>query len=176
MEKYWEQISAISAFSVVNEDTLYDLDCWVKFPSSSPDSARGNSYHGNDRNDSNKQIQSGEEQEGDMKERSDQDLDTPDGIDDADLHINGLEEGEAGWERRRCSAQRRYRRQHGAAAVCKWLKSVESKLTERCAEACDLAWYEVGETITYQGRSVAASLPPGTMEAAARSRARARRN
>lgn len=43
-------------------------------------------------------------------------------------------------------------------AIAAWLRSIGSRLTEKCAEVCDAAWHEMGETITYRGRSVTQGL------------------
>lgn len=54
----------------------------------------------------------------------------------------------------------------GAKTAVSWLQAVLAQLNDRCAEICDLAWHELGETITYRGRPLAAQLPNEAVEAA----------
>ncbi|CAM9761295.1 unnamed protein product, partial [Ectocarpus sp. 12 AP-2014] len=85
------------------------------------------------------------------------------------------ERDEESTEEAKRQAQRRRRlekeaRRKAAESLLAWLTSIESKLALKCAEVCDTAWYDLGETITYKGRPVAYTIPAAVMEAAIKRR------
>lgn len=156
-------MSADSVFSPSDEEGLYDLDCWLDFKF-----AAGPEVVGVDTTEDG------------LHDDKDVGVGTGGGSVDIDMGVGGIEgddtvedeeEGVAaeGKVSRGRLLEQEARRQE-AAGVAAWLRLVESRLVEKCASVCDVAWYELGETITYQGRPVAHSLPHGVMEAAMRRR------
>ncbi|CAN0081653.1 unnamed protein product, partial [Sphacelaria rigidula] len=148
-----EPISSTSAFSTSEEDELYELDCWLDFVAVARDPGQENSdergrSHVDDGEDEERRVEEGNANEvgacveslGGRGDRSGGD---------------GAECGGSRSDEEYVDCERKKGQQSNAAAtvdVAAWLTMIEFKLSERCAEACDLAWYEVGETITYQGR------------------------
>lgn len=168
METHGEPISATSAFSTAEEDGLYDLDCWIEFADATRDTAHGQEKPPND--GQNRDVHTAEHgekgAEGNVegeKHLVEEESARFYGVGgDGVEHKESRPDGDAGSER-----ERRRKGAAPAAPVVAWLTIIKFKLTEKCAETCDLAWYEVGETLTYQGRSVAAGLPPAVVDAAA---------
>lgn len=160
IEEDGEPMSADSVFSPSDEENLYDLDCWFDFSFAPAPKKIGvdpteDGEHGDDKcvgvSDGGRNV------EGEMRVG---------GIEGGDT-VGEEEDGVAaeGEVSRGRLLEQETRRQE-AAGVASWLRSIESRLVEKCASVCDVAWYELGEPITYQGRPVAHSLPHGVMEAA----------
>lgn len=151
---------APSVFSTSDEEGLYDLDCWVDFGTVTehvPNEDPANNACG------------GEEQDGIERGgggygcgSSDRDVDGGTGPEDDEEGYAAEGRGESQRGRLIKEASRRQE----AAAVISWLREIDSRLVETCAEVCDAAWYDLGETITYKGRPVVDSLPPSAMETA----------
>lgn len=175
IERNGEPMSAPWVFSAADEDALCELDCWVECSSSpsvvteselpqalgdrdKPVSryhrysawAGGDGFTDEDRRVVGRDVESVVEQFGGCLENN----------------IDAEERPEEDQEGGRREDEGARRRQLEALVVTEWLRSIEARLTERCAEACDLASYEVGETITYQGKSVAPGLPHAALEKA----------
>lgn len=145
---------ASEVFSVADKACLVDLDCWMDFP----DAAKGDNQCRSSLERSNNDQDPCESESRDSNEGQVMDA-TKDLFVGMGLHID-----EAG--RTDSVSDRRSEQLREEKAVLVWLESIEPKLTGKCAEACDMAWYELGETLTYQGKSIAADLPPEAMEAA----------
>lgn len=171
INKHGEPILAMSAFSAAEEDCLYDLDCWMEFASTVKDTA-----HRKDKRPSigkNKNILTAEYQEAGADRDAEEGKRHVDerNVDEEKAHFSGVSgDGVQRKENRTgvdaSTEDKRRREDTTPAPVITWLKMIKFKLTEKCADTCDSAWYEVGETITYQGRSVAAGLPPAVVEGA----------
>lgn len=155
-----EPMSAASVFSADEEGVLYDLDCWGNFSNVEGRIIRNAPKTCRDDEDDDRETENNVE--GD-EENSPQ----------SDSGGAGNGEGcaeEAKGETHRRSLLERETRRKTAEAVLAWLKSIESSLAEKCAEVCDAAWYDLGETITFKGRPVAYSIPATVMEAATKRR------
>lgn len=156
-------MSAASVFSADEEGVLFDLDCWENFSDAAervqehaPETRQGEG--GDDREAEERNVDEGEE--GNNRRRG-----VGGGGDDEERA-----EEEARGETHRRTMLERETRLKTAEAMLMWLRSIESRLVEKCAEVCDAAWYDLGETITYKGRSVAYSIPATVMEAATKRR------
>lgn len=177
-----------SVFSADEEDVLHSLGCWKTF-STVPKTVLGNvprndgCNEDNNNEDDREATKNGDgdgegEAGGEAGINTDQEpTGNNNGNDEADTQNNGGEgasdEGsaeEAGRLAHGRSKLEREMRRRAAEAVLAWLRSIESCLTERCADVCDAAWYDLGETITYKGRPVAYDIPEAVMEAATRRR------
>ena len=177
IKTHGEPISASSAFSTPEEDDLYELDCWLEFAAGARESGQDNSdkrgrNHAHDSEDKERRFkEENANKNGDRVEALGGGIERSFG--NSVVCVDGRSDEEyAGCEKKegeRSNAE-------ATADVAAWLTMIEFKLLERCAEACDLAWYEVGETITYQGRSVSAGLPSTIMEAATLKRENRERN
>lgn len=191
IEEDGESMSA-SVFSADEEDLLHGLGCWETF-STVPKTVLGNvsvnddcnadnnDGHDDDKDDEQEANNNGKGGGGDD---GDGDADGDAGIigqgPNVDDNANEEDGGEGGGDEgsteeakrlaHRRSKLEREMRQKAAEAVSAWLRSIESRLAERCAEVCDAAWYDLGETITYKGRPVAYSIPEAVMEAATKRR------
>lgn len=153
-------MSAASVFSADEEGVLYDLDCWENFTGIA-ESVLVN-VPKTCRDDGSDDRETASESEGD--EEDDPRSDTG-GVGDGE----GCAEDVKATSHRRSLVERETRRKR-AEAVVVWLRSIESSLAAKCAEVCDTAWYDLGETITYKGRPVAYTIPATVMEAATRRR------
>lgn len=173
MEDDGEPMSAASMFSEADEEALFGLDCWVDFATTNLAVLQDEMEEGSGADDGQQTIGSRHGSEastdgGPTIVGSDNDV-----VDE----LNGLgEEGkdEAAAERinRSDCAEllEEATRRKATEAVLTWLRSIDSELVGKCAEVCDAAWYDLGETITYKGRPVAHRLPARAMEAAAQRR------
>lgn len=160
IEEDGEPMSAVSVFSTVEEDVLYDLDCWESFDVN-PEKARVSYSRSEGNIDEDQEVHCGRRDEGKNH-----------GDDGGEIKVEG-EEGTAEEASRWAHQQSRIEKEirwKAAEAVLAWLRSIESRLAEKCAEVCDAAWYDLGETITYKGRPVAYSIPATVMEAATKRR------
>ncbi|CAB1108641.1 unnamed protein product [Ectocarpus sp. CCAP 1310/34] len=154
-----ESMTASSVFSPTEEGVLYELNCWEQFDAIDERVLRDDSSSNDRDDDFDADSDGGGEGKG-----SDADNDAGDG-----------ERDEEFTEEARRQAQRRRRlekeaRRKAAESLLAWLTSIESKLAHKCAEVCDTAWYDLGETITYKGRPVAYTIPTAVMEAAIKRR------
>lgn len=150
-----EPMSAASVFCTSDEEGLCDLGCWIDF--SAVASTVLEQDPNNDTADATVEARTAAECEIDKA------------LADGDIINEGQSRGEenaAEAEERRVSFPQDTVRRQEAEAVAEWLRSIESQLVEKCAEVCDTAWYDLGETITYQGRPVAHSLPAVAMDTA----------
>ncbi|CAM9282411.1 unnamed protein product [Ectocarpus sp. 4 AP-2014] len=154
-----ESMTASSVFSPTEEDVLYELDCWEQFDAFAERILRDETSSNDRDDDFDADSDGGGESKG-----SGSDGDAGDGEGD-----------EESTEEAKRQAQRRRRlekeaRRKAAESLLAWLTSIESKLALKCAEVCDTAWYDLGETITYKGRPVAYTIPAAVMEAAIKRR------
>lgn len=152
-------MTASSVFSPTEEDVLYELDCWEQFDAFAERVLRDDSSSNDRDDDFDADSDGGGESKG-----SGADDDAGDGEGD-----------EESTEEAKRQAQRRRRlekeaRRKAAESLLAWLTFIESKLALKCAEVCDTAWYDLGETITYKGRPVAYTIPAAVMEAAIKRR------
>lgn len=149
-------MSAMSVFSAVEEDVLHDLDCWKNFVANPDKDSR--SYTRDDGSND-------DDRGGDGSSNSE---DNNHGDDGGEIGVEGGERGaeEAGRQAQQQSKAEKEMRWRATEAVLAWLRSIESRLAEKCAEVCDAARYDLGETITYKGRPVAYGIPATIMEAA----------
>lgn len=160
IEEDGEPISATSVFSTEEEGVLYDLDCWENFGGIPENVLGGDQASGeNDNGDGDGDGRGGEKPSQDYSP-GEEGQEGDEGL-DCDEAKNRAQ--------RRITLEREMRRKV-AEAVLAWLKSIESNLAAKCAEVCDAAWYDLGETITYKGRPVAYSIPAPVMEAATKRR------
>lgn len=178
-----------SVFSADEEDVLRVLGCWETFNSTVPKTDLGNVPGNDDCNEDN------DDDDGDGNDRQtknngggevngdagniekgptvDDDNENEEDITQNSGGEGGSDEGSTEEAKRlahRRSKLEREMRQKAAEAVLAWLRSIGSRLAERCAEVCDEAWYDLGETITYKGRPVAYGIPETVMEAATKRR------
>lgn len=173
MEDDGEPMSAASMFSHADEEALFDLDCWVDFDATSrsipqggkkEDSRSDGGGHGSDVGTGDRPTIVGSK-----------DTDIPDEgegpKDEVERQATEGNEDESAAEKilnSDCAELvKEAARKQAAEAVLAWLRLIDSRLVGKCAQVCDAAWYDLGETITYKGRPVAHRLPPRAMEAAA---------
>lgn len=184
MEDNGEPMSAASMFSEADQESLFGLDCWVDFAATSLDTPQDRVEEDGGRADDEQQAFGGS----DGSDTSTNDRPTiivgSNGTDIPDEGGGGGDDVEApgaGVKGDECKAERipssdcaelvlESARRQAAEAVLAWLRSIDSLLVGKCAQVCDAAWYDLGETITYKGRPVAHRLPPRAMEAAAQRR------
>lgn len=158
MEDDDEPMSAASIFSGEDEEGLSDLDCWVDFDPA-PDYVLEEDRENGICDDNRDESSAGKEA---PTQGSSVELDF-DKEGDMEAGVSTTGKGRIS----QCAVLlRQVKRRQEAEAVVAWLRSIEQRLVQKCAEACDASWYELGETITYQGRPVASSLPQGAMETA----------
>lgn len=153
------------AFSSDEEDALYELDCWIDLPGCpelDPEGAEEGAWAAS-RRGSVEAVMSERHSEGPW-ELCSRDEATADAGSDA---VAGSEIEEAGGLERVCSGGSAGRRRQQGEAVLVWLASIMSRLTTKCAQVCDMAWNELGETVTFQGRPVAQALSEAAVEGAA---------
>lgn len=171
-------MSAASVFCTANEEGLYDLDCWIDFSAVTENVLKRSPYDVSVDNEKHEDGDGGNDNGGgniDTGAKANGNSDKVNGNAQQDKEgETKLEEGDDSTEiirTSRCGSllEEATRRQETHAMVA-WLRAIESRLAERCAEVCDTAWYELGETITYQGKPIAHSLPPEAMEMAMRRR------
>lgn len=184
-----EPMTAPSIFSAVDKDDLCGLLCWISFsaaakPGSIGCDARHDDMSKTDADDDELVREEATATRGGC-EGMQEDNDAWDRKQDGSIDGLGWQEqaerqaqdennghGQDGgpegkrWASRRVGSREQAIRRREAAAVISWLRTIESRLVKRCADVCDAAWYELGEKITYQGRSVANSLPHGAMDGA----------
>ncbi|CAM9242850.1 unnamed protein product [Scytosiphon promiscuus] len=156
-----EPMSAVSVFSSAEEDVLYDLECWETFIAD-PEKPLV-SFPGKDGN---------EDEGGGAGDRGSRDGDDDHRESIANAGVEGDERADEKASRQALQQSRveKEMRWKATEAVLVWLRTIESRLTKKCAEVCDAAWYNLGETITYKGRPVAYSIPETVMEDAAKRR------
>lgn len=165
-----EPMSALSVFSADEEGVLYDLDCWENF-SSVEERVLGNASEvclddGHDDRETESKTEGDEETE--SKTKGDEENHPRSDTGGAENDEECAEEARRKTHRR--SMLEKETRRKTAEAVLVWLRSIESSLAVKCAEVCDAAWYDLGETITYKGRPVAYGIPATVMEAATKRR------
>ncbi|CAM9365008.1 unnamed protein product [Ectocarpus fasciculatus] len=156
-----ESMTASTVFSAAEEDVLYELECWEQFDAFVERVLRDESNSDDRDDDFDAESDGGGESKGS-------------GADEDDAG-EGEGDDEESTEEARRQAQSRRRlekeaRRKAAEALLAWLTSIEEKLALKCAEVCDTAWYDLGETITYKGRPVAYTIPTAVMEAAIKKR------
>lgn len=180
MEDDGELMSAASMFSQADEEVLLGLDCWVDFANSLNVPKDGVDEDGR-ADDGLQTTKEGHESDASTDGRptvvSSSDTGTADEIDLPEDEGQGPaeeKEDESAAERINNSDHEELlevtERRQATEMVLAWLRSIDSRLVGKCAQVCDAAWYNLGETITYKGRPVAHRLPPRAMEAAAQRR------
>ena len=158
-------------FSTDDEGVLYDLDCWEDFGAAAESAPLGTDQtNGEDDNNGDGGVdREDQKSQGEAPSGKDGDIDEGEGGEGGEGD-EGLDCEEAKSRAHRRIVREREARRKEAEAVLAWLRSIESSLADKCAEVCDAAWYDLGETITYKGRPVAYSIPATVMEAATRRR------
>lgn len=172
-------MSAPKVFSTAERETLHDLQCWIDLPHATRSSrsdpewdtdAEANEVGSGDGSDEGRTGHNGvvreayhvlEEQTGPRASRSN------------GLYVAATERKQDGQTdqhakimERVLHEESRTRRCHSDGALLAWLRSIELRLTDKCAELCDVAWFELGETITFRGRPVVLDIPPEAMNEA----------
>lgn len=173
-------MSAPRVFSTAELGTLHDLQCWIDLPHATSSSrsdpewdtnAEANEVDSRDGSDEGRTGYNGvvvreayhvlEGETGPRASGSD------------GLHVAGTERSEDGQTDQQAKNMERIlheegwtRRRHSDGALLAWLRSIELRLTDKCAELCDVAWFELGETITFRGRPVVLDIPPEAMNEA----------
>lgn len=152
LENNGETIPAPSAtdsvFSSTEEGLLFDLNCWVEFRPFVPHPVEKIPLPVNDR-------RGGQRDPGDAADTGAKFVTVENEV-DASVNTSGwvTQEGPLGG----LVSQVGEEEEEEEGAIAAWLRSIGSKLAEKCAEVCDAAWHEMGETITYRGRPVTQGL------------------
>ena len=174
-----EPMSAASMFSQSDEEALFGLDCWVDFAATSRNIPRDGMKRDSLADGGRHTIEGAHGSDTGTGDRptivSSKDTDIPGGVEgpggEVERQVAEGKENEPAAERiHNSDCAEGAARKQAAEAVLAWLRLIDSRLVGKCAQVCDAAWYDLGETITYKGRPVAHRLPPRAMEAAAQRR------